>query len=155
MAHMGTGEIRLQGYMPEVERAPQSPDSGAPVSHEVPSREVLLCPQGCSESQQCGSVCPSASQLPPGTVVLETAVLPQAVAGQGEVGDGKGWETVKDVLPFLVKVHGWGEGGCLWWPGELFMYLLYSDLRFVFSHFSLRANVFLIKYCEGITCSFS
>lgn len=90
-----------------------------------------------------------------GTVVLETAVLPQAVAGQGEVGDGKGWETVKDILPFLVKVHGWGEGGCLWWPGELFMYLLYSDLRFVFSHFSLRANVFLIKYCEGITCSFS
>lgn len=38
-----------------------------------------------------------------GTAVLETAVLPWAVAGQGEREDGKGWETLKDILPFSLK----------------------------------------------------
>lgn len=110
MAHMGTGEIGLQGYMPEVERAPRSPDSGAPVSQQVPSREVLLCPQGCAESQQC---CLFVQELPgciQGTAGLETAVLTWVVAGQGQRKDGKGQETVKDILPFLLKVPGWGEG---------------------------------------------
>lgn len=105
MAHMGTGEIGLQSYMPEVERAPWSPDSGAPVSQQVPSREVL-CPQGCAESQQC---CLFVQVLPgciQGTAGLETAVLTWAVAGQGQRRDGKGWETFKDILHFLLKVRG-------------------------------------------------
>lgn len=59
---------------------------------------------------------------------------------------------LKLFLLFLTEVHGWGEKvGISGELGEVFMYLLietrpfYNDSRFVFSHFSLRANVFLIK----------
>lgn len=93
MAHMGTGEIGLQGYMPEVERAPRSPDSGAPVSQQVPSREVLLCPQGCAESQQCCSVCPSASWLHLGNCSAGDC---SAALGCCRAGRKRRWEEIGD-----------------------------------------------------------
>lgn len=65
MPHVEMVEIVLQGYMPEVERAPWSPDSWAPVSPAVRCR-------------------------------VEWGRSPRAVAGQREIGDKKGWETVKD-----------------------------------------------------------
>lgn len=46
MSHVETMEIVLQGYMPEVERAPWSPDSWAPVSQRLLSSGVLVCPKG-------------------------------------------------------------------------------------------------------------
>lgn len=49
MPHVEMTEIVLQGYMPEVERAPRSPDSWAPVSQRLPSSGVLVCPKGLAE----------------------------------------------------------------------------------------------------------
>lgn len=49
MSHVEVMEIVLQGYMPEVERAPRSPDSRAPASQRLPGTGVLVCPEGPAE----------------------------------------------------------------------------------------------------------
>jgi len=49
MSHVEMMGIVLQGYMPEVERAPRSPGSCTPASQRPPSSGVLVCPKGLAE----------------------------------------------------------------------------------------------------------
>lgn len=86
MSHVEMMEIVLQGYMPEVERAPWSPDSWAPASQQLTSSGA-----GLSRGEDSAAVT-FIHLLPPGNCAVGAAALPWqwgqcpwAAAGQREV----------------------------------------------------------------------
>lgn len=72
MSHVEVMEIVLQGYMPEVERAPRSPDSRAPASQRLPGAGVSggTCREGGSAAFMVILSLPCRIQGTAGTVPL-------------------------------------------------------------------------------------
>lgn len=92
MAPMGTGRSGCRVICQRLNVLPGAQTLGLQCHSKCPAGRCCSVPWGVLRASSAALFV----QMLPGSI-QEAAVLPWAVVGKGHRGDGKGWETVKDI----------------------------------------------------------